>query len=102
MRSGHWNYRVVRRRVRAHMLGDIRVSGYTIYGIHRAYYDRGKQKPFSVTWEPIEFAGNTLKELKEICEMTAEAFRAPILEWSDFALRSSPNGKKRNHRATVK
>ena len=71
-----WNYRVVRRKQES----GVEEWSYA-FGIHEAYYDKGKSKPHSVTQESIEPFGETLEELQRDFLMMADALTRPVLDY---------------------
>ena len=64
----HWNYRIVRK------------EGW--FGIHEAFYD-DNNKLSLVTVEPEAVQAEDETELKEVYDMMAEAFRAPVVNYED-------------------
>ena len=67
-----WNYRVVHRVVK----------GEDIYAIHEAYYKRNK--PISITEEPVNPQGETKGELKDDFAYYLRVLEEPMLEFADF------------------
>jgi hypothetical protein len=67
-----WNYRVVHRVAK----------GEHIYAIYEAYYKRNK--PISITEEPVNPQGETMDELKDDFAYYLRALEEPVLEFADF------------------
>ena len=67
---GHWNYRIVEK------------DGY--FGIHEAYYKKKKKKPHTISMDSMSPRGETIKELKKDLKWFKEAFKKPVLKYTDF------------------
>lgn len=82
-----WNYRLIRRLHRTGPGHGVTPRSYTTVGIYEVYYrknTKGKLAPYACTAGPICMMSDQVAEIKEQYKMMAEAFRAPVLKWSDI------------------
>lgn len=71
----NWNYRLVR-------VHTPSATSKTHIYLSEAYYDDGadKDKPHSYTKGDLAIMGETVEEAKEVYDMMAEAFKAPVID----------------------
>jgi len=80
----NWGYRIVHRTYQ--MPKELGGGVEHMYAVHEVYWDDGGA--YSITEDPVAALGDTFEEAKDDYRLMAEAFRKPVLEWSDFENRA--------------